>query len=168
MSNNYKQDIKVDKYRLDDNWQEQAELYLDWGLAWIKAVSFRNHKKRKLLEVIAELDKKIREAPENYILLMGDRKITETQFSNTILLQPEYKEANLDYLNAEERASQLEIIKNAFYQRRDELDGLTQLVRMSYFSTIPTEASEARRQDQYESKMDEALDRIKERKDGDT
>lgn len=127
---NYEQDIRIDETALDIEWLEQPQLMLKYAkeLAWRSRTV--DEAKERIDVVRAEVDRKIRAYPEKY----GLEKITEAVVQNTILLQPEYKDALKEYNDERYEYDITRAAVRAFEQRKDALENLVRLHGQQYFA----------------------------------
>ena len=97
MSDNYKEDVKIDKYDLHNQLAETPSLYMDWAEKYskIKAVLFKEQEKLKLLRVEckSEFD---RFRAELDLLIRNDwakhgqvEKMTESSINSTLITRKE-------------------------------------------------------------------------------
>ena len=127
MSNDYKEDIAVDFFRLHENWRDQASNYMEWGEKWANAVKKKDQYRRSL-------SIKIRLNPTNYGLSANP---SEASIKATIEDDERYIELTAD-------VNILQTAKEAFLQRRSSLDGLTKLYLNGYFTEAPPETKTIR------------------------
>lgn len=126
-----KEDLKIDKYSLDEEWLKQPSLYLEWAEQVVEAQSNRDRKKEQLDVVKAELDIDIRSNPEKY----GISKITEGAIQNIILTEGSCRDANDNYLKSVETVRMLEIARESLEHKKKALESLTQLYLNGYYLT---------------------------------
>lgn len=135
MSEDYKQDILLDKHNLDQNAIDQARLGLDWGEQWALAVRDRDQAKRKLEVTEEQCDKEIREFPHRYGWTSTTKEPTETFIKAKIPTHPDFVKASEEMIEAEYQVNLLSIIKTAFTQRASMLRVLADLYGGGYFSS---------------------------------
>lgn len=131
----FKEQLKLDKYNLDDCAIEQPDLYAEWGIKWADAVDVRDRQKDFLAVVRSECDYEIRATPSEFGWEKLDKAPTEAFISAAIPSHPSYKEANEAYLEACHDVNILVIAKDAFEQRRKMIEVLQQLYSGNYFSS---------------------------------
>lgn len=127
---NYENDIRIDCDQLDLEWLEQANLFMKYARNAAGCRKYLDEVKEKLDLVKAELDKKIREKPENYKI----EKITEAVVSATIIQQEDFKVANKEYLEAKYELDIVQAAVSAMNQRKEALENLVKLHGMQYFA----------------------------------
>ena len=126
----YEKDIRIDETALDVEWLEQAGLMIKYTRHAAQARMELDQSKQALDIVKAEIDKDIRELPEDY----GLTKVTDNAVAATIITQEEYKEAFQEYLDAKYEADMAQGAVQAFQQRKDALQELVRLHGQSYFA----------------------------------
>lgn len=139
MDLNYEQDINIDETALDLEWKMQPMLMMKYCTHMAHAKKALDLATEKLDVLRAKLDKEIRLNPEKY----GLAKVTETALENTILLQPEYEEANKEYIEAKYEYEIAQAAVRAMDQKKSALENLVKLLGMSYFAgpTTPRDLS---------------------------
>ena len=119
--------LKVDRYKLETQWEEQTELFRVWA--------------RRLTTTSIQVEKKKRELDRLYCLLdtkarkfrAGD-KFTEAVIKTDVILNPEYKDQqdSLDELMAD--AAELKTDLESILQRKASLEHEVKLYGQEYFS----------------------------------
>jgi hypothetical protein len=136
----YKEDLKIDKFRLDDMWENHPSLFADIYEKEIDAQFERDKAKEKLDLIRAELDQSIRSSCAG-----ANEKITESSIANRIILDKNYQEANGKFLDSVRIAKQIAVGREAFEHRKKALEKLTDLFLSNYWST-PYIKEEAKRE----------------------
>ena len=160
----YEVDLKVNKFKLDEEWEDQPLLYMKWAerVAEAKSDTFRAEEKLKqtkaqmkfeIEKCKAELDDEIR---NEWDLFGFDKKPTEAAIVSCILTQEKYhtkmKEQNKklsDAINevaeAIKTSETLEGARLAMSHKRSAIEGEVFLWAGNYFSDarIPQIAKEA-------------------------
>ena len=126
----YKDDLKIDKYALDEEWLRQPTLFINWAEEYVEAQADRDRKKEQLDLIKAELDNAIRSEPEKF----GLSKVTEGAITNIIIMEGSYRDANDKYLTDIKQAKILDVAKEAFDHKKKALEALTQLFLAGYFA----------------------------------
>ena len=125
----YKKDLAINQYQLDDEWLAQPAKVAEINVAWADAVLNRNRAKEYLEVVYAEMDLKIRkDCPEELV------NPKEASYKNYITAHPEYRKAMEEFLTAEHQVNVLAAGTKAFSARGDALKNITQLYLSNYFS----------------------------------
>jgi len=113
----YKEDIEINRHKLDEEIINQPVLYLEWAQKASEAMAHkqRTEQKRKLIK--AELDKKYREQFES-----NGEKYTEAKLDSYIRSDKEFKNATDEYIDAMEQEQIYADVKWAFQQRKSSLE----------------------------------------------
>lgn len=130
----YKEDLKIDDYALDFEWDRQAQLYMKWAEEYADAVLIRDRAKENVDLVKAELYQQI--------VSQADKKPTEAAIGNEIIQHDKFKEVNNSYLEAKRNAEILAGAKEAMQHKKKALEGRTHLWIAGYNAEpkIPAEA----------------------------
>lgn len=123
-------DLSIDTDTLDEEWKEQPVLYGKHAEKVANARLNLDEAKSNLEVVKAELDKTIRESPEDYDI----PKVTEAAVQATILLQEEYKESLKAVHMAQYTLNLHSGYLNALDHRKKALEKLVDLFLADYFS----------------------------------
>lgn len=126
----YKDDLSIDKYILDEEWQEQPKKFAEWAEKEVEASFIRDKAKERLDLVKAELDSRIRSEPFKY----GIDKVTESSIQNTILRQQLYMEASEALIVATRDVKILNVAREAFDHRKKALEKMTDLFLSNYWA----------------------------------
>lgn len=127
----YEEDLKVDKYNLHTQWEDQPILYAKWAEKHVYAIRVRDRIKEDLDILTAELDLEIRTVGMDGV---EPKKITETAIKGAILLDKGHKELVQKLNDANHDAEILAVAKTAFYHRKAALSGLTELFVTNYYT----------------------------------
>lgn len=151
----YEKDMKIDPNALDVEWLEQPNLMMKYGRIAAQTKVDMDMAKEKLEVVKAELDKDIRLNPEKYDIA----KLTESVVTNTIILQPEYKEASEVYIKASYEFNMARYAVQAISDRKDALENLVKLHGMQYFAgpSVPRDLSKEWESKQKQKKVDSRI-----------
>lgn len=135
----FEDDIRIDTTALDVEWHGQAELMMKYTKKSSSLKLELDRAKEALEYIKAELAKNIRSNPDDYEV----DKVTDKVVDATILLQPEYIEANDAYIMAKFEADVAQGAVRAIEQKKDALEQLVKLLGLSYFAgpRIPRELS---------------------------
>lgn len=145
MSDNFKQDVKIDPLALDDANIIQAELYAEWGERWASAVKERDYLKEQKDMVKAELDEKIRSRPEKYGW-EGSKSPTEAFISSQILLQQEYIAVSNSLIEAQYNVNMMGLAKEAIENKGKSIDRELEMYRLGY-KVISMQEKPSRKED---------------------
>jgi hypothetical protein len=113
----YKEDLKFDKYSLDEEWERQPSLYMKWGEREADAQEEKDKAERALSIIKSEMDAKIRSNPEKYRI----EKISESAINYAVLNSKEYREAELIFIEAKKKARLLNHAVVAFDHKKRAL-----------------------------------------------
>ena len=130
MGEEYEKDLAIDPMALDEDWLAQPGLYMKYSVMAADANKRENQAKERLDVVKAELSMDIRKDPSKY----GVEKITEDVVKSTILLQPKYKAASDELIEAGYEYSILQGAVRAFDHRKAALENEVKLWLGSYYS----------------------------------
>lgn len=131
MENTLKNDLEIDKFALDEEWEKQPMLYLKY--AEDLAISEINRDNLKdLIEVEkASVERKIREKPEEYGIT---GKPTEGAIKAAILGNKEIEKITIEYFEASKEAKLLGAVVKSLDHRKKALEKLVDLFLAGYFS----------------------------------
>jgi hypothetical protein len=171
----YSEDLKIDKYDLENLWEDHQDRYMTYAETYAEAVKNRDEAKEELTfrkaeaydeleRVKAELDQEIRKNYEKY----GFVKITDPLVNQWVIVQPQYKQALASYrkiireyskkLNtAEYEVNVLDGVKKAFEHRKIAMDNLTRLMLGGYFSGKPSKDVKEIVKEKREQKRDDTM-----------
>ncbi len=127
---NYEDDIKIDETALDVEWLNQATLMLKYARHAAECRMELDKAKEELELTKSELDKEIRSKPEKF----GIEKITDKVVENTIPMQPQYKMASKNFINARFESDVAYGAVKAIEARKDALENMGRLLGLQYFA----------------------------------
>lgn len=127
---NYEADIQIDDNSLDLEWLDQPSLMLKYARVSAQTRRILDEAKQNLDVVRAELDKDIRENPDDY----GIAKVTEGSITSAINTSDDYKKAFKAFLDAKYEADMAGGAVRAFDARKDALENLVRLHGQQYFA----------------------------------
>lgn len=122
--------IEIDPLRLDTEWRDQPSQFLFWSEKLAEARLIVDVCKSSLEVAKAELDKDIRNNPEEFDL----PKLTETVIANTIILQPKYARHLKLFNEARYDQGMIQAAVDGLDQRKRALENLVTLHGMNYFA----------------------------------
>lgn len=136
---NFEGDVSIDENALDIEWLKQPRLMLSYATEVAKCKRSVDLLKERLDVVSAELDKSIRENPDNY----GLTKITEAVVQNNIKLQPEYERTYHELVDARYALEISLAAVRAIDQKKTALENLVRLYGQQYFAgpSVPRDLS---------------------------
>lgn len=125
----YKEDVYIDKNKLDEAWENQALLFCNWAEKVVEATFDRDRAKENLEIVRATLDKKIRMDSAR-----TNTKITEEAIKNSIILSEDYQVANQQLIESVKTLGIMYVAKDSFDHRKAALSKLTDLWLSQYWA----------------------------------
>jgi len=136
-----KDELRIDKYALDEEWQRQSLLYNKWAEAYAEAVEERDIAELELDVVEAELFESVKKDWRRYGL---DRSPTDTRAKQIVKLQPQYREAYERYVKAKKNVNMIEAARRALEHKKKALEFITLLWLANYYAEpyVPKEARE--------------------------
>ncbi len=129
----FKDQIKLDKNKLDYNAIEQPTLFAEWSEKWAKAVLERDKTKERLTTITAEAASDIRIHPEQFGWEQ-EKSPTESFINSQIPVHPKVKEAQEELINAQYEVNMTSSAKETVEQRGKALDVLVKLYTGGYFA----------------------------------
>jgi len=122
--------LQIDMSNLHFEWLKQPMLREYWGRAHTEASNERDHCKKKLEEIKAELDIMYRTEWDN---LFPNLKMTEGGIANIIANSGEYKETYSEYLETIKNTNILSNVLKVLDDRKSALDNQVKLFIAGYF-----------------------------------
>jgi hypothetical protein len=129
----YMQDIQINEHRLDQEWVNQPQLFMQYAQAAREARAEVDEAKERLKLTEAEVDSHVRQTT---------LKMTEAAVKAAILQHPRYQEANKQYLEAKNSCEILDVAVEGFHQRKAALENLVRLYGMEYYSMPKAESGD--------------------------
>lgn len=123
----YKEDIKIDRFSLDTEWEQHPSKFMEWAEKSVEAQFERDKAKEQLDLIKAQIDLEIRER-------VTEKKLTEAAISNMVLINPKYQEASSKFREAVNDAKILDVAKDAFEHKKKALEKITDLWISGYWS----------------------------------
>ena len=133
----YQDEISISRKQLDNEWAKQPVLCLKYGDLYAEAVAERDHLKRQMDVVRAQVDEKVRKSPEEYGLV----KSTEAAIKSAIEASEEVDQINKDFIEATKNVNLLASAREAINHKKKALENLVQLQLAGYYGDpkIPEE-----------------------------
>jgi len=160
MSTKFK--IEIDRYRLDDEWVEQPELYREHAIAAVEARKVWEQAKARLEVVKAEFYIEIKRDPDAYEL----PKVTEAIIAAAVVIQPEVKKAVAAVIEAKEALGYLEAALTSLEHRKKALEKLVELETRNYYSEPRATGDSKEAMDEVEKRAIRRRGRRKKKADG--
>ena len=132
-------DFEIDRYKLDDEWVKQPNLYRTYAEALAEAKKAYDEAKNDLSVIRADTELKIRKDPES----CGLSKVTEGVIKSALDVQEDVREAEQAVIDARHAVGILEAAVGALDHRKRALSDLVSLHLADYFSK-PVARSEDR------------------------
>lgn len=127
--------ISIDADRLDREWTKHPQTFFLYAEELAKAKRDLDVAKAFLDVTDAELDKDIRDHPENY----GVAKITEPVVANVILTCKKHQKANEQFIEARYKVGICQAAVDALDHKKAGLEALVKLQGMNYYSSPKAE-----------------------------
>lgn len=128
---NYRKQLKIDRYRLDSELIRQPQKYMDWALLAAKAEIETKETEQKYDLIKGSVEKKVRSDPERYGL---KEKPTEAAVKHEALKNKKVKRYFKYYMDALQNEKILKRAEKAFQQRKGMLEALVQLNVQLHFA----------------------------------
>lgn len=157
MNLDFSKDLRIDKYNLDEECRDQPTRVARWGELRVDAEAQRDHTKQQLSVVRAKV---LTEVQEEFASGKRPGKGTESMVKSAVDLDFRVQEAERELIQANKRLNLLNVSREAFADRKKELENLVSLWLSSYWADpkFPQKREWAPRD--YESeRQEEALSR---------
>lgn len=138
---NYKEDLKIDIYKLEEECASQPSLYMDYGEEFAEALFERDLAKQNLKIVTSQVTSKVRTDPKLYGVIEGARGYTEAAYQAAVDVSEEVKEAEMRLIKAQKEVEIQRTAKEAFEDRKRQLTNLVHLILGQYYSDPEKAAS---------------------------
>jgi len=142
----FESNLSIDEYRLDEEWIKQPKLYFQTGDELAEARRELDEVKTALDITKAEIDREIRQHPENF----GIAKITEKVVESTIVLDKRYQKGVKAVLDAKHLVDVLDTAVRSLDHRKTALVKLVDLRLAEYFSKPTASTKSKERMDEVE------------------
>jgi hypothetical protein len=129
----YREDLRIDKYDLDEECVDHSLRYDKWGAAHVEADIKREKLERRIKVIEAEVDDDVRTNPSKYGW-NDDRPPTEPFVKASVRRSSRVRNAYKLYYRAKARAGKLKVGVRAFEHRKQNLTDLCGLHNKSYYS----------------------------------
>ena len=125
-----KLDLKINKHELDDEWERQPELFMEWGEKMATAQAEVDNLSSRLDLVKAQLEIEIRQNPEAY----GLEKTTEKVIAAALVQQPDYRACEKRLNEARKELHYAKAAVTGLEHRKRALTMLVELFVRDYYS----------------------------------
>jgi len=122
--------IKIDFKNLHENWQTQADLFMDYSDESAKATMRLDKLKEQMSRREADLDKWIRMDPDKY----GIAKITDSSIKAQVVIDEECQQFRDDIIDLTYESNILKGAIRSHEKRTKALEWITQLWIKNYFA----------------------------------
>lgn len=129
----FQKELKINKYRLDEECLSHASRYAYWAEACALAKGDVAKAKDNL-----EYVKALRSVSLRNLYMEAGEKFTEAKLENATLTDPDVLEAKKLLRDATEVYEKMLVAVNAMEARKSELDNLVKLYVAGYFSNVAT------------------------------
>jgi len=131
------EELKFDKFRLDEEYEEQPRLYDKWSKWWGRALLLRKRAEDDLERIKGQVDLDIRKDPQKHGLTPDDKgKVMESAIKAAVLIDEEILATQDEFYRAYALAKALESSVKSFEQRKELLRGEGDLWVNKYYSDI--------------------------------
>lgn len=136
---NYEEDVSIDDSALDVEWLRQPELMMKYSKLEAQAQQAYENAKVSYDITKAEIDRDIRDNPEEYDL----PKTTESAITAAVRTTDEYKQAKKKLNEAQYQWNMAQGAVRALYGKKDALENLVRLHGQQYFAgpSVPRDLS---------------------------
>jgi hypothetical protein len=153
----YKEQVRIDKYDLDNELIKQPELFLKYASMLPDAIRERDTIKNQLEILRSKLYKEVKS---------NNPKMTDRAAEAEIIDNKDYKEKFNEFLDAQQNVRIIEIAKQSFEQRHDALRYLVRLYIAGYYSDVVVKTGERASIDSIEKKLGKSPRLRRKQKDG--
>lgn len=153
----FREKLRIDKHALDDEVEQQPELYGEIAEAAAFAKSQVESLEEQVKHQEAAIDADTRKAAAN-----ADERITENEIKAIIASDEIRKEMIINLLNARHLQRQLEALTTAFRHRSYALRDMVDLFLASYYSS---RSASGMREERKDAEVDRLTGKMKERRE---
>lgn len=126
----YKEDITIDKMRLDWEWERHPSLIIKWYEKHAESIYKRDKKKEQLDVISANVEKEVRLDPDKFKI----DKLTESAVRSAVVTDQRVREASEDFIQAKKEEMILAGVKEAFNHRKYALENVVKLFLANYYA----------------------------------
>lgn len=127
----YRKDLTIDRDNLDEDCIRQPVLYDTYAQLLVPLYKERDTIKLGIEQLSAQLDGIIRESAS-----AEGKKLTEAKIQGEIIINPQYQNLQIKYINICTEVKEKEAIRDAFQQRKDMLKLLVELFISGYWANV--------------------------------
>jgi len=132
MSQDFKEDCKINKYDLDGEWERQPINFQQWTESLADAINEKEKLKSRMDFLSATIAKKVRSNPRAY----GLEKVTDKAIESIITLDPDFSSLSDQFIDANYNMNVLKGAVGALEQKRESLAWLSRLFLKSYYGAV--------------------------------
>ena len=160
------EELRFDKHNLDEEYMEQARMFIGWALLYGQSLTLRKRAEAKVERVKGQMDLEIRKSPMKHGLKPDDKgKVMESAIKAAILSNKRVAEAQKEFYGAYALAKSLESTVKSFEQRKELLRGAGELWIHKYYSGIQVTLEDGAQREETKEEIHEGLsDRMRDRK----
>ena len=152
----FHQKLRIDKHALDDEVEQQPEVFGEVAEAAVMAKSQVESLEEQVKLLEASIDTVAREQAN-----IADKRITENEIKSMIVNSESRKEMIIKLLNARHQQRQLEALTTSFRHRSYALRDMVDLFLASYYSS---RSASGMREGKKEAEVDRITDKMSERR----
>lgn len=127
----YKDDVFIDRDRLDEEWEDQPMRVIKWGRRLADAIEERDIHIKQTELLYAKIGGKIRANPSDFGL---KDKPTEGAIAGKIIRDKEYREMVMEDIRLQKEVRYLEVTMRAFEHRKRALEKIQELFLTGYYA----------------------------------
>lgn len=158
-------ELRFDKYRLDEEYEEQPRRFLEWAILYGQSLTLRKRAEAKVDRVKGDVDLDVRKSPMKHGLTPDDKgKVMESAIKSAVVNSNKVMAAEEDFYLIYELSSLFKHAMEAFIQRKELLKGEGELWINKYYSTPVVRENEARKQSVKKEVGDDLQDRMRGRR----
>lgn len=124
-------DVKINRYRLEEELSKQAVLFLHYSEAVAEAKAERDEAKSKLENAKANIELLIRKNPEKYL---DGLKVTESVISSAVTAHTQIVKLNEEYSEKLKAVNDAESAVRALEHKKSALEDLRYLLIAGFYS----------------------------------
>lgn len=135
MDESYEHDLIIDKYNLDEECVMQPQRFNKWAALHIEMIAMRDRVKQQLTLARANADFHVRQLiNQGKGKEINITKGTEADIKTAVDLDPKVIEAEENLIEANRKVGVFTVAREAFHDRKKELENLVQLWLSSYWA----------------------------------
>lgn len=124
----FKHDVKINKFKLEEECERQPSLYYYYSELLAEAKSDKDKAASKFSLITSEVDISVRNDPDS------PKKLTEALIKSIVTVDLKVVKAQKEYDDAKRKVYTLEVAVNSIEHRKSMLNNLVQLYCKNYYS----------------------------------